>query len=154
MKSKVKIHTDGGCRPTNPGPGGWAAVIDIETDHHTESYELFGFEENTTNNRMELTAISEALKDLQQKGGLERCDVKIFSDSSWSINSLTGKFKSKKNRDLLDRIISMIRECSSCEISWVKGHADNEKNNRCDNLVKIAVDEKKSGMNHIANEEK
>ena len=151
---KITIHTDGGCRPTNPGPGGWAAVIDIETKKHTETYELFGFSENSTNNRMELTAIFESLVDLGKKCNLKTCEITILSDSEWSVKSLRGEFKSRKNRDLLDKILKIVSECQLCEFQWIRGHDGNEKNERCDELVKFAVENKHGGMNSVEHERK
>ena len=139
--TEVTIYTDGACSG-NPGPGGWAAIIramDVEK-------EISGFEPDTTNNRMELTA---ALKALQ---GLTRpCRVKLYSDSAylvsafnegWIINWQKRGWKNAAkmpvaNRDLWEALWA---EHLRHDISWhkVKGHADNVYNNRCD---KMAVEE-------------
>ena len=135
---KVFIYTDGACSG-NPGEGGWGAIL-IYGEHEKE---LYGYEAETTNNRMELTAAIEALKALK-----EPCEVELYSDSSYLINAfekywlaswkLNGwKNKSKedvKNSELwkeLDYLNGRHR------ITWtkVKGHSDNEYNNRCDKLA-------------------
>ena len=136
MKS-VSIHTDGACSG-NPGPGGWAAII----VYGKKELELCGFEPDTTNNRMELTAAVKALEALK-----EPCRVTLYSDSTylvsafnegWILNwSMHGWKRGKepvKNSDLFRRLL----ELSALHvITWVhvKGHADNEYNNRCDALA-------------------
>lgn len=141
MMKKVKIYTDGACSG-NPGPGGWGAIL----IYGERELEISGFDGNTTNNKMELTAPIEALKKLK-----EPCEVEIYSDSAYLIGGfnsfwiknwkgngwLTSKKEPVKNVELwkeLDRLNSMHR------IQWikVKGHSDNEFNNRCD---KLATDE-------------
>lgn len=135
---KVIIYTDGACSG-NPGDGGWGAVLrygDVEK-------EISGFEKNTTNNKMELTAAIVALNLLKLP-----CEVELYSDSAYLINGFTKgwiwgwksngwKTASKddvKNVELwkeLDRLNRMHK------ITWikVKGHSDNEYNNRCDKLA-------------------
>jgi len=138
---KVVIYTDGACSG-NPGKGGWAAIL----RYGDKEKVISGFSENTTNNQMELTAAVEALLCLK-----ESCEVELYSDSAYLINGFQenwiGKWKAKgwvnsskepvKNMELwkeLDRL-SQIHK-----IKWikVKGHSDNEFNNRCD---KLATDE-------------
>lgn len=146
MKS-VTIYTDGACSG-NPGPGGWGAVL----RYGEHEKELFGGEENTTNNRMELTAVIAALSALK-----EPCAVELYSDSKYVIDALSkgwaqswkrkGWIRSDKkpalNPDLWDTLLKL---CGMHELHyhWVKGHADNEYNNRCDQL---AVAESKKVQN-------
>lgn len=138
---EIDIYTDGACSG-NPGPGGWGAVL----IYNGIKKEISGYEENTTNNRMELTAVIEALSLLKRS-----CKINIYSDSSYLINAFNQKWienwqkrgwlKSDKtpveNKDLWLKLLDL----SSChDIKWikVKGHSDNEYNNRCD---KLATDE-------------
>lgn len=137
MKS-VDVYTDGACSG-NPGPGGWGAIV-IYGKHIRE---LSGGEENTTNNRMELTAVIEALSILK-----ESCVVNLYSDSKYVIDSLklgwaegwrqNGWKKSNKkpalNPDLWDKLLSLV-ERHEMNYIWVKGHADNKFNNRCDEMA-------------------
>ena len=135
---EVTIYTDGACSG-NPGPGGWGAVLEFRGIEK----EISGFEPNTTNNRMELTAAKEALSLLK-----EACVVKLYSDSAYLINGFKQKWidswqkngwkNSKKepvlNSDLWKELIALSQ---THQITWikVKGHSDNEKNNRCDTLA-------------------
>lgn len=138
---QVEIYTDGACSG-NPGAGGWGAVL-IYGEHKIE---MSGFEKATTNNKMELTAALEALKKLK-----EPCIVNLYSDSAYLINAFTqgwidkwmktgwkrNKNEEVKNVDLWQELVSL---SDYHKIKWikVKGHADNEMNNRCD---KLATDE-------------
>ena len=124
----VTIYTDGACSG-NPGPGGWAAILEYGG---TEKM-LSGGEESTTNNRMELTAVIQA------------CVVELYSDSKYVIDAMEkgwawgwkrkGWVKSDKkpalNPDLWDMLLGLSRQ-HELHYHWVKGHAANEKNNRCD----------------------
>lgn len=137
MKSVI-IYTDGACSG-NPGRGGWAAVL----RYGEHEKEISGYVESTTNNQMELTAVIEALKLLK-----EPCEVEVYSDSAYVINAFNNRWLEKwkfngwktsgkdevKNSDLwkeLDRLDQ------THKIRWikVKGHSDNEYNNRCDKLA-------------------
>lgn len=134
----VTIYTDGACSG-NPGPGGWGAVL-LYGAHRRE---LSGGEAGTTNNRMELTAVISALELLK-----EPCTVELWSDSKYVIDGLTkgwakswkarGWIKSDKkpalNSELWDRLLTL-SELHTLNCHWVKGHADNENNNRCDELA-------------------
>lgn len=134
----VTIYTDGACSG-NPGPGGWAAVL----RYGTQGKELSGGERETTNNRMELTAVIEALRLLK-----EPCTVELYSDSKYVIDALSkgwvyswqkhGWVKSDKkpalNRDLWERLLPLL-ERHDVRYHWVKGHAENIYNNRCDALA-------------------
>ena len=133
----VAIYTDGACSG-NPGPGGWGAVLCY---NRTEK-ELSGGAARTTNNRMELTGVITALQTLK-----EPCEVTLYTDSQYIVNAINKKWlagwKAKnwkrkdgelKNIDLwqeLDRLLSV----HSVTFNWVKGHAENELNNRCDALA-------------------
>ena len=139
----VTIYTDGACSG-NPGPGGWGAIL----EWNGVEKELRGGENPTTNNRMELTAVIVALETLK-----EACIVEIYSDSKYVIDALTkgwlvswrknGWRKSDKkpvlNVDLWERLLPQLAR-HEMHYHWVKGHAENEKNNRCD---KMAVEESK-----------
>lgn len=144
---QVEIYTDGACSG-NPGAGGWGAVL-IYGEHKIE---LSGFEKATTNNKMELTAALEALKKLK-----EPCSVNLYSDSAYLINAFTQgwiekwmKTGWKRNKNEEVKNIKLWKELVSLSdyhrITWikVKGHADNEMNNRCD---KLATDEIKKASN-------
>lgn len=134
---KVTIYTDGACSG-NPGPGGWAAVL----RYGGQIRELSGGEPQTTNNRMELLGAIEALKALK-----EPCQVDLYTDSQYLANAVNkgwlASWKAKnwkrkdgelKNPDLwqeVDRLLSVHK----VSFHWVRGHADNEWNNRCDALA-------------------
>ena len=134
----VEIYTDGACSG-NPGPGGWGAIL----RYKDAEKELSGGEANTTNNRMELTAVIEALTLLK-----EPCAVELYSDSKYVIDGLSkgwargwqkrGWIKSDKkpalNPDLWERLLDLT-DRHEMHYHWVKGHAENEKNNRCDQMA-------------------
>ena len=135
---RVTVYTDGACSG-NPGPGGWGAIL----VYNGIEKELSGGEENTTNNRMELTAVIEALSALK-----ESCEVELYSDSKYVIDALEkgwakswrsrGWIKSDKtpalNPDLWEKLL-LLTERHSIEYHWVRGHAGNAMNNRCDALA-------------------
>ena len=134
----VTIYTDGACSG-NPGPGGWGAIL----EYMGHEKELSGGEKNTTNNRMELTAVIKALQALK-----EPCTVELYSDSKYVIDALQkgwavswrkrGWIKSDKkpalNPDLWTILLDLV-EMHDVRYHWVKGHAANPKNNRCDELA-------------------
>jgi len=134
----VSIYTDGACS-CNPGPGGWAAIL---VYNGTEK-ELSGGESMTTNNRMELMGVISALQALK-----EPCEVDLWSDSKYVTDALEkGWAKSwqkkgwvkadktpAKNPDLWEQLLSLT-ETHRVHVHWVKGHADNPYNNRCDALA-------------------
>ncbi len=135
---KVTLSTDGACSG-NPGPGGWGAIL----EYQGREKELSGGEANTTNNRMELTAVIEGLKALK-----EPCAVELYSDSKYVIDALDkgwavswqkkGWIKSDKkpalNPDLWEILLQLCQK-HDVHCHWVKGHAENPKNNRCDVLA-------------------
>ena len=134
----VTIYTDGACSG-NPGAGGWGAILEFQGIEK----ELSGGEAMTTNNRMELTAVISALEALK-----EPCIVELYSDSKYVIDGLEkgwavswrkkGWIKADKkpalNPDLWERLLNLV-EKHHLHYHWVKGHAENEKNNRCDQLA-------------------
>ena len=138
----ITIYTDGACSG-NPGKGGWGAVL-MFGDYKKE---ISGGEQNTTNNRMELTAVIKALEKLN-----EPCNVDLYSDSayvvnaftqgwvtSWQNNNFRGADKKEiKNIDLWQKLIELTNVHYVTFIK-VKGHADNEFNNRCDKLATTAI---------------
>ena len=135
---QVEVYTDGACSG-NPGPGGWGAVL----RYNGREKEISGGEAQTTNNLMELTAVIAALECLK-----EPCAVELYSDSKYVIDALSkgwavswrkkGWIKSDKkpalNVDLWERLLKLT-EAHEMRYHWVKGHADNEYNNRCDALA-------------------
>lgn len=134
----VTLYTDGACSG-NPGAGGWGAIL----CYNGHEMELSGSEASTTNNRMELTAVIRGLEALK-----EPCIVELFSDSRYVIDALEkgwarswksrGWVKSDKkpalNPDLWERLLALA-DIHSLRYHWVKGHADNPYNNRCDMLA-------------------
>ena len=134
----VTIYTDGACSG-NPGPGGWGAIL----AYNGREKELSGGEAETTNNRMELTGVIAALQALK-----EPCIVELYSDSKYVIDALSkgwadswqanGWRKADKkpalNADLWEVLLALA-EKHDVRYHWVKGHAENEKNNRCDQLA-------------------
>ena len=140
---KVIIYTDGACSG-NPGVGGWGAIL-FYNEHKKE---ISGASELTTNNRMELTAAIEALNLLKEK-----CQVELYSDSAYLVNAFNEKWifgwKKKNwkkgsddipNSDLWKMLYSLYYKHEITFIK-VKGHADNEFNNRCDKLATGAIKE-------------
>ena len=146
MLNHVIIYTDGGASP-NPGLGGWAAVL--YSPSHDATREIYGSEPDTTNNRMELTAAIKALEALKKP-----CEVDLHTDSSYLQNAFVKRWLSNwkrknwktstgsdvLNRDLWERLLELTK-IHKVHWHWVKGHADDEKNNRCDELVRLARDE-------------
>lgn len=134
----VTIYTDGACSG-NPGPGGWGAIL----MYGKFKKELSGGEANTTNNRMELTGVITALEALK-----EPCVVELWSDSKYVIDGLEkgwakgwkargwvkGDKKPALNPDLWDRLLTLTEQ-HTMHYHWVKGHAENPYNNRCDELA-------------------
>ncbi|NLU23731.1 MAG: ribonuclease HI [Clostridiales bacterium] len=135
---EITIYTDGACSG-NPGPGGWGCVL----VYGEIKKELSGGEASTTNNRMELTAVIAALSALR-----EPCTVELYSDSKYVIDALEkgwvygwqkkGWIKSDKkpalNVDLWEKLLPLVKK-HTVNYHWVKGHAQNEMNNRCDELA-------------------
>ena len=144
----VVIYTDGGCAPTNPGLGGWAAIL-IKGTHQKE---LKGGEPMTTNNRMELMAAISALEALKRP-----CVVDMHTDShyvrdgitkyinNWKRNGWrTASKEPVKNIDLWQRL-ETARDLHTVRWHWVKGHSGDRFNERADELVREARDEIRAG---------
>ena len=158
---KLKIYTDGACK-NNPGPGGWAAVL----LYGNKRKEISGFVASTTNNRMELQAAIEGLKavnnsPLATKGWQPQADgvvlkIELYSDSAYLVNAVTQGWLEKwqnnywrtadqasvKNQDLWRELIEFNKKYSPTYIK-VKGHSDNEHNNRADELAVDAIKKNK-----------
>lgn len=141
MVQKVNIYTDGASRG-NPGPGGYGVLLIYENTKK----ELSQGYRRTTNNRMELMAVIAALKAFKKTG----LHLTIYSDSSYVVNAIEKKwlqnwirinFKEKKNADLW-REYHRLSLQHTIKMVWVKGHADNPFNNRCDELATQAADSK------------
>ena len=140
----VEIYTDGACS-VNSGTGGWASVLLYE--QHKK--ELYGNAKETTNNRMELTAVIEALKALKKP-----CNVTLYSDSKYVVDSVNKDWvyrwesnnwiksdkKSALNVDLWKELLALL-EIHSVKFVWVKGHNGNNYNERCDELAVNAIKE-------------
>lgn len=138
MMKEVEIFTDGACSG-NPGPGGWGAILRCEG----REKELSGGEAHTTNNRMELTGVIEALSALKYP-----CKVRLTTDSKYVVDSITkgwaigwrkrGWKKSDGqpalNPDLWQRLLELL-EVHEVEFCWIKGHAGHAENERCDRLA-------------------
>ena len=134
----VTIYTDGACSG-NPGPGGWGAIL----MYGRHKKELSGGENPTTNNRMELSAVIAALEQLK-----EPCVVELYSDSTYVVNAIEKGWaaawqrnhwrkadkKPALNADLWERLLELAGR-HTLHLHWVKGHAENEFNNRCDELA-------------------
>ena len=141
-KKTIEIFTDGACSG-NPGKGGWGAVL----RYNGKTKELSGFEPDTTNNRMELTAVIKALAALK-----EPCKAVITTDSKYVCDSIEkGWAKSWRakgwrksdgkpalNIDLFETLLALL-EIHDCRFIWVKGHAGHPENERCDELATGAI---------------
>lgn len=135
---KIEIFTDGACSG-NPGPGGYGVILKYKDNVK----ELWGGEPDTTNNRMELTAVITGLKALK-----EPCEVNLYSDSKYIIDAVTKgwavkwkennwiKSDKKKalNSDLWEQLLELLK-IHKVNFFWVKGHAGHAENERCDQLA-------------------
>ncbi|HPA36256.1 MAG TPA: ribonuclease HI [Chitinophagales bacterium] len=136
----VEIYTDGASRG-NPGPGGYGVVM-LASGHRKELSEGFRL---TTNNRMELLAVIKGLEALKKHD----LNITIYSDSKYVVESvekgwvyqwdMKADFAKKKNRDLWRRFLKLA-QYQNIRFVWVKGHASNKENNRCDELATRAAD--------------
>ena len=137
---KVEIFTDGSSLG-NPGPGGWCAILRYKNYEKTIS----GGEDYTTNNRMELKAVIEALKRLK-----EPCEIELFSDSTyvlrgineWFNNWIKKDFKNVKNEDLWREFIEVSRG-HKINVNWIKGHSGHMENEKCDTISKEEAKKRK-----------
>lgn len=143
MSDVIEAFTDGACRG-NPGPGGWGVLLRFN-DHEKR---LCGGEKETTNNRMELMAVIQALESLKRD-----CKVKVTSDSQYVLKGInewmenwkkrgwkTSAKKPVKNVDLWQRL-DKARECHIVEWVWVKGHSGHIENEVADELANQGIDE-------------
>ena len=142
----IKIYTDGACSG-NPGAGGWAAVLICGE----LIKEISGYDNNTTNNKMELTAVIKALKCIKQ----DKCRIEIFSDSAYVVNAFsqgwiekwqanswrTNGKKEVQNKHLWIELVELIRS-HTVIFNKVKGHSDDYYNNICDKLARQAINKK------------
>ena len=140
---EVKLYTDGACSG-NPGPGGYGAIL----IYNNIEKEISGSEANTTNNKMEIMAVIKGLEMLK-----EPCKVTVYSDSAYVVNAIDKGWiyswkknnwkkadkKEVKNIDLWEKMIKLL-ETHEVNFIKVKGHSDNEYNNRCDKLAVKARD--------------
>ena len=139
---KVTIYTDGACSG-NPGPGGWAAVL----MYNGQKKEISGAQKDTTNNIMEITAVIKGLETLKFP-----CEVDLYSDSAYVVNCFsqgwiynwikndwkTADKKPVKNKELWVKLYNLTKK-HKVNFIKVKGHSDNEFNNRCDELAREAI---------------
>jgi len=142
VRKTVQIWTDGACSG-NPGAGAWCAILEYKGKQKIIS----GFESNTTNNRMEIMAVIQALKTLK-----EPCDVILYTDSQyvvnmfehgWINNWLKNNWKLSsgervKNIDLLEKLIELIKN-HKVKFVKIKGHSDNPLNNKCDQIARQLI---------------
>ena len=140
---KVVIYTDGACSG-NPGPGGWGAIL----MYKGVKKEISGGNKKTTNNIMELTAVIEGLKMLKFP-----CEVDLYSDSAYVVNAFEQKWiygwikknwktasgDPVKNRELWEELYGLTKT-HTVNFIKVKGHSDNEYNNRCDELARGEIE--------------
>lgn len=138
----ITMYTDGACSG-NPGPGGWGAIL-MSPGHHKE---IFGGEAHTTNNRMEMTAVIRGLEELKRPS-----HVRVHSDSAYVINCFKNRWYANwqrngwrnsakqpvENRDLWERLLELSK---IHKVEWVKvkGHSDDEWNNRADELARAGA---------------
>lgn len=146
----LHIYTDGGCSG-NPGPGGWAYIMVLDTFQGAKILaEKWGAEKDTTNNRMELTAVISSLSALKTMNDLPN-QVSVYTDSQyvqkgitewirkWKLNSWkTSDKKPVKNKDLW-LLLDDLANGFPLSWVWIKGHAGNEYNERCDTLTQEAI---------------
>lgn len=140
----IQLYTDGACSG-NPGPGGWAAIL----NYRGKEKEMSGSMPNTTNNRMELFAVISGIGALK-----EPCVVDVYSDSAYVVNAFLKKWidnwqkngwktadkKAVENSDLWKLLLQIIKiKKHEVRFHKVKGHADHPENIRCDSLAKAAI---------------
>ena len=127
----------------NPGPGGWGTIL----MYKDSKKEISGYNKSTTNNVMEITAVIEGLKQLKFS-----CDVEIYSDSAYVVNAFNNKWiagwvknnwinsnkEPVKNKELWQELLELVNK-HNVKFIKVKGHSDNEYNNRCDELARNAI---------------
>jgi len=146
---KINIYSDGACL-SNPGPGGWCAIL---TYNGSEKI-LSGGDSHTTNNKMELLAVIKGLEALK-----EPCEVEVCTDSKYVVDGISkgwaagwrakGWIKSDKkpalNSDLWERLLNII-DSHSVVFTWIKGHSGHEYNERCDEIARKTAEEFKANL--------
>ena len=140
----IQIHTDGSCLG-NPGPGGWGAII-IYPDGDVK--ELSGSNQDTTNNRMELKAVIEALNFLESGSMIE-----LFSDSLYVINTITKGWKKKANIELWNELDNVIQKHTNISWNWVKGHSGDFYNEKVNDIAQGKAEMvKNNNLSHVNDE--
>ena len=143
---KIILYTDGACSG-NPGPGGYGSIL----MYKDAKKEISGYKSNTTNNQMEMLAVIEGLKLVK-----EPCEIEIYSDSAYVVNAFNNKWidswlknnwktsskKEVKNIELWKELLELLK-VHNYKFIKVKGHADNEFNNRCDELARGEIEKNK-----------
>jgi len=148
----IEIYTDGGCNP-NPGEGGWGAIIiynDTQTQKKSDDYHLSGYEKESTNNKMELTAVIKALQFINNTQRIKK-DILIYTDSqyvkngitkwikNWKLNGWkTSNRKPVKNKELWEDL-DYHRQVHNVKFQWVKAHNGNKYNEIADELATNAI---------------
>jgi len=146
---KINIYSDGACL-SNPGPGGWCAIL----TYNNKEKVLSGGEAHTTNNKMELLAVISGLEAIK-----EPCEVEVCTDSKYVVDGISKGWavswrknnwiKSDKkpalNADLWERLLNII-EKHSVKFTWVKGHSGHEYNERCDEIASKTAQEFKDSL--------
>ena len=125
----INIYTDGACS-VNPGVGGWGAVIIYDSGKEEK---IYGSDPETTNNRMEITAVIKSLEKVNEKN-----NIKIYSDSTYVINTVTKNWKRNANNDLWDALDKLL-EGRDIKWEWVKGHSGDKYNDIADKLAVDAI---------------
>ena len=144
MKNNIVIYTDGACKG-NPGEGGWGALL----EKNNSTIKLYGYEESTTNNRMEIIAAIEAIKYVGVKS-----NITLYTDSkylmngtnAWIHNWKKNNWRTSANKDVknidLWKTIDELNSMHSIEWNWVKGHSGNKGNETADSLANLAIETK------------
>lgn len=146
----IKIYTDGSCS-SNPGPGGWAAII-IKEGSDPSTTDISGSDPATTNNRMEMMAVIEGLRAVSKDPSISSKPIEVYSDSAYIVNCfrdgwwkkwvqngwISSAQKPVENKDLWEILISFHKQ-GNVQFKKVKAHATDAINNRCDELAKKAV---------------
>lgn len=137
----VELYSDGSCI-SNPGPGGWACILKCTMENGEYEKEFYGSEDNTTNNRMELTGVIVGLQQLKYK-----CKVIITTDSQYVVNAFNKgwiynwekqKFAGRPNSDLWEKLLALVKQ-HEVEFVWIRGHAGHAYNERCDKLANYSA---------------
>jgi ribonuclease HI len=150
--NRIRIYTDGGCSG-NPGPGAWAYIL-LEPEGKTQEA---GFAPETTNNRMELLGVIEALQAVEKRSDLASLEIEVYTDSQYVKKGITDwihtwirngwKTRSKKpvkNQDLWEKLLGLSAE-KMIHWRWLQGHAGDRYNEACDALVQEAIKKGRAG---------